>query len=299
MRAYGVLVGTPLGVVACLVALRRAISVYGRLGVRRRLPSSRHASLPAVGPLIRAPSWLVAALRAADVKADPAPVVLWWFTAVVVAPTTAWLVGGPMAGFLSLVATVIVPGAALVGGRGRSSARLVAALPDALESTARSLRSGASLGQALDEASTSVRGPLGAELARVGADVERGRSLTQAVEAMGDLHRLPEVDLVVAALCLGHEAGGAHAQALDGLATTVRQRTDLAGEIRALSAQARISALVIGLAPVGFAAFSVVADQDMGRFLLGSSAGRLFLCAGLVLDALGWLWMRHLCRLAP
>ena len=104
--------------------------------------------------------------------------------------------------------------------------------------------------------------------------------------------------LGVAALCLGAETGGAQARAVDGVAATVRERLAVAAELRALSSQARISALVIGLAPIGFGAFAAATDPRTAQFMLHTPAGLALLVGGLILDALGWLWMQRLARVA-
>ena len=104
--------------------------------------------------------------------------------------------------------------------------------------------------------------------------------------------------LGVAALCLGAETGGAQARAVDGVAATVRERLAVAAELRALSSQARISALVIGLAPIGFGAFAAATDPRTSAFMLHTPAGLILLATGLVLDGLGWLWMQRLARVA-
>jgi tight adherence protein C len=65
-------------------------------------------------------------------------------------------------------------------------------------------------------------------------------------------------------------------------------------EVRALSAQARASAVVIGIAPVAFLLVVAVADPTAIGFLVGSPAGLMCLGSGLGLDALGALWMRRI-----
>ncbi|MGI8810368.1 MAG: type II secretion system F family protein, partial [Acidimicrobiales bacterium] len=143
---------------------------------------------------------------------------------------------------------------------------------------------------------TSTGRVLAGELSRAAAEAAQGASLVSALEAVGTRRPLPGVRLGVAALCLGAETGGAQARAVDGVAATVRERLAVAAELRALSSQARISALVIGLAPLGFGAFAAAADPRTSEFLLHTPAGLALLVTGLVLDALGWLWMQRLAK---
>ena len=178
--------------------------------------------------------------------------------------------------------------------RARRDRQLEQTLPDALDAVARSLRSGGSLRQAVEEAAVAVRGPLQAELVAVTRDVRDGAAMDDALERWCERRPLAGVRLATAALALGAETGGASAQAIDGVAATLRTNLGIAGEVRALSSQARLSALVIVLAPIAFALLAATSDGTTATFLLGTPFGWTCLAIGLGLDAVGWLWMRRL-----
>lgn len=172
--------------------------------------------------------------------------------------------------------------------------RVDAALPETLESMARSLRSGSSLRLAIAEAGASAPAPLGEGLGEVAEATGRGRPLNVAIDRWRDATPGDGVPLAAAALGLGAELGGAAARSLDGVAGTLRDRNAVRSEVRALSAQARASAAVIGIAPVAFLLVVAAADPAAIRFLVGSPIGLLCLASGLGLDALGAWWMRHI-----
>jgi tight adherence protein B len=89
--------------------------------------------------------------------------------------------------------------------------------------------------------------------------------------------------------------GGSPARAIDGVAATLRARQALAEEIRALSSQARASAVVIAGSPLVFGAASATTDERTGAFLR-TPLGLALVAAGVVLDVVGWWWMSKLCR---
>lgn len=167
-------------------------------------------------------------------------------------------------------------------------------LPDALDAIARSLRSGASLPQAIGETARASRGEVGRDLTEVSAAVDRGEPLAAALHAWGEMRATAGVRLASAAIALGAESGGAAARAIDGVANTLRTNLAIAGEVRALSAQARLSALVIVLAPVGFTLFTATTDAGTLELLLTTPLGIACLAVGGGLDLVGWLWMRRL-----
>jgi len=247
-------------------------------------------------PRLTPPSWLPTAL--VDAGCDLSADTVWsaWVGAGGFVIAIAAIMSGPALAALAAGVVAIAPLAVLRVSRGRGPARLEAALPEGLESVARALRSGASLRQAIGEAAKTTPGPLGRELLRVSVDAAHGMPLLVTLEALAVRRPLSGVRLAVAALCLGAEAGGAQARAVDGVATTLRERLAVAAEARALASQARMSALVIGIAPIGFGVFAASTDPRTAEFLLHTSAGITLLGAGLALDGLGWLWMQRLCR---
>ena len=182
-------------------------------------------------------------------------------------------------------------------GRRRRAQRLEEAVPVALEAVARSLRSGAGLRHALSEAAAHGPVALRADLASVVTRTERGEALVDALEGWAARRPSPGVRLAVAALCLGAETGGAQARAVDGVATTLRQRLAAAAEARALAAQARASAAVIALAPIAFCVLASSTDPRVATFLFRSPLGFAVLAAGIALDVVGAWWMARLTRL--
>jgi tight adherence protein B len=167
-------------------------------------------------------------------------------------------------------------------------------LPDVLDAVARSLRSGSSMRQAVEEAGRDHTGPLAADLGRVTSSLHGGAPLADALARWDRDRAVPGVRLAVAALCLGAETGGASARAIDGVAATLRTNLAIAGEVRALSSQARLSALVIVLAPLAMSVIATSSDGGTARFLLTTPIGIACLAIGLGLDGIGWLWMRRI-----
>ena len=163
------------------------------------------------------------------------------------------------------------------------------AIPQALELTARALRSGASVLTALDTVATEIPETGWREV--VGR-VRGGLSLTEALD--GWVGHQPERQTAAALLVLGHRSGAAMAASLDRAAASLRQRRALGDEIRALTSQTRTSGTVVAAAPAGFAAVIAVADPGALGALLATPVGVLSLVIGLVLEGLGVWWMGRL-----
>lgn len=177
---------------------------------------------------------------------------------------------------------------------GREVRAQTAALPLALEEVSRSLRAGRSLRQAIAETGTRLPGALGAELAQIARLAADGLPLTDAVAWWRSARPAREVRLACAALTLCARAGGEPARALDGVAATIRAEQALAGEVRAQSAQARLSAVCITLAPLLFTGLTCLGDEATATFLFRTRAGWACLAVGLGLDLLAAVWMRRI-----
>ncbi len=176
--------------------------------------------------------------------------------------------------------------------RGRARARFEAALPEVLERVASALRGGVGLGEAIG--AQSVAGPVAFDLRRVQARRDLGLGLAEAVAVWPEERPLPSVRSAAGAFAVAATMGGRSATALDGLATSLREHRSAAAEARALSAQARLSAIVVGAAPVGYLALSAVIDPGSVDVLVGTPVGRACLVAGLALELLGLVWMRRI-----
>jgi len=262
----------------------------------RRVPPTRSTAGPNAGGLLAPPQWLGVRLVDMGLAVDPATAwVVWAGGALTV---TAWALVAAGAG-AGLLAAGVVAGSPYLGWRllrHRGDAAIEAALPAAVETVAAGLRSGASLRQALGEAAAATPGALGADLVAVAQSTERGSGVVAALEGWAARRPLPGVRLVVAALCLSAETGGAAARAVDAVAATLRQRLAAEGEARALATQARTSAAVMAAAPAAFCAVSAVVDPRSSAFLLRTPLGLALLAAGLGLDAAGAVWMARLTR---
>ena len=210
---------------------------------------------------------------------------------VALSPTPLWLGARGRSGRLRWLPEVAGSRLSALSRRWRMRFGQDDAIPQALELSARALRSGASVLTALDTVATEIPETGWREV--VGR-VRRGLSLTDALDVW--VGGLPERQTAAALLVLGHRSGAAMAASLDRAAASLRQRQALGDEIRALTSQTRTSGQVVAAAPAGFAAVIAVADPGAMGALLATPVGLLSLVVGLVLEGLGIWWMGRLCR---
>ena len=169
-------------------------------------------------------------------------------------------------------------------------------IPQMLELLGRCLRAGASLRTAVNTVAHDFPRSM---LSDVVAQANSGVSLTEAIDrwASGNTDcQNTDRQMAAALLVLGHISGAAMASSLDRAAASIRQRQSLSDEIRALTAQTRMSSLVVAVAPVGFAGVIALVDSESLVVLLTTPVGILSLVLGSILECLGIWWMSRLSR---
>jgi tight adherence protein B len=242
------------------------------------------------------PAWLeprlARMLDAAAIDTPPVQVLHMWLLVAFVAAILGAALDMHL-GLLGVVAVLVGGPAALHGLRNRRARAISAAVPDSLERVAAELRSGGTVGTAIAWLASDP-GSLAEDFARVEARMQLGAALPDALATWANERDGSGVQSVAGALAVAHEQGGRAADALESLATSLREQLGVVAEARALSAQARYSAVVVGVGPIVYLAFTIVVDPRTVDALFGTSLGRLCLVVALALEGAGAWWMRRI-----
>ena len=202
--------------------------------------------------------------------------------------------GGAVGAGIGAVAGIAVALMALRANRHRRDRVIEAQLPGFLEAIARGLRTGLQLGPATVEAVSSTPLPLGHEVAPLAAELNRGLRSADVFDRWARRRPGSGAGLAAAAMAFAATAGGARARAIDGVAATLRDRASLEAEVRSLTSQARVSAMMIAALPLGFMLMSATVSSHSAGFLFTTRLGLVILVCGLGLDVIGGLWMRRI-----
>jgi tight adherence protein B len=205
-----------------------------------------------------------------------------------------WWWAGPVAG--AIAGSVGVAGFALRRRRAltRHAATIDEGLADAVRAIAAGLRAGLSVAQAIRFAATESEGSLGDGLARVVDAAEVGEPLDEAVHRWAMEAGTDDARLVEGVLGLHRRSGGDLPRVLDRVGETLRERRAIDREVRALTAQARLSGAILGLLPIGFFAFLWLTSRRDIEGAIRTPLGLTSVAIGLVLELLAFVWIRHL-----
>lgn len=179
---------------------------------------------------------------------------------------------------------------------GNRATRIEKQLPEALSLQAGLLRAGQSLGRSLRILAEETKPPLSEELQRMLREVDLGRPIDQALERLAARIPSKDLDMWVTAMLVHRQTGGNLAGVMDSSARRVTSRLQLRSEVRAMTAQGRLSGLVVAGAPLAFFLLMSLGSREQVDFLFKSPLGLVVLASGLTLNGLGLLWIRHALR---
>ena len=177
---------------------------------------------------------------------------------------------GPAAAPVAAGLAPAVASRVLRARRERYRRAVEAGAADIAMALADALSGGHSLRGALMTASGSLDGPPGNELRRTAAQLELGAPTDDALEAMRRRIGSPRIDVIVAGALLQRRAGGDLAKLLRSCARAFEDEARLIGEVRAATAQARFTGLVVVLLPLGGAGLAELASPGFVARLLTS-----------------------------
>jgi tight adherence protein B len=170
-------------------------------------------------------------------------------------------------------------------------------IPEALDLMGRAMRAGHAFPTAVKMVGDEMADPIGKEFRILFDETNYGVPQNEALMRLAD--RVPVEDLryFVVAVMIQRESGGNLAELLDNIASIVRARLKLLGEVRTLSAEGRMSAWILGLLPFAVALIVNIVNPKFMSVLWTDPAGLRMVGGALVMMALGVWWMRKIIQI--
>jgi tight adherence protein B len=178
--------------------------------------------------------------------------------------------------------------------RARRLALFERQFPEALDFLARSLRAGHSISASLDMLSAELPPPLGPEFRIVYEEQNLGAPLEVALRRLVDRVPLMDVRFFVSAVLLQRQTGGNLAEILRNLARVIRERFQLKGQVRAMSAHGRITAAFLTVLPIVTMLGLMLLAPDYLRSMARDQHGRYLIAAAILGQITGYFLMRRI-----
>jgi tight adherence protein B len=211
----------------------------------------------------------------------------------------AWLFSGApflLALLLGLAAAIWVPH--FIVGRliAKRLARFTTLFPDAIDLMVRGLRSGLPVSETIAACGREMADPVGPEFQKIADSVRIGQTLDDALWETVSRLDTPEFKFFVISLSVQKETGGNLAETLSNLSGILRSRKQMKLKIRAMSSEARASALILGSLPFVMFMIIYLINPEYEGILFTDPRGQMMLGAGVGLMGIGGLVMSKMVR---
>lgn len=167
-------------------------------------------------------------------------------------------------------------------------------LPDTLTLIANSLKAGFGLLQSFNVAAEQMEHPISTELARTIYEMNMGSSIEEALLALSERSGSKDMDIVVTAIVVQRTVGGNLAEILDTVSTTMRDRARIRQEVQTLTAQQKLTGMVIGMLPLGVGGmFALISPEYLGP-LFTTVMGKTMIAMAIVMESIGLMIIRRI-----
>ena len=213
--------------------------------------------------------------------------------------------GGALAywfgGWAAAVAVILLgawsPVVALNALTARRQATFAAQLPETLTMLAGSLKAGYSLLQAVDMVAKETTPPMAEEFKRVLADARLGLPVEQALDKMAVRIDNTNFNWMIMAIKIQREVGGNLVEVLTTLAETIRERETVARQIKVLTAEGRLSAIILLALPFFVGISLYLLNPGYMGLLFSNTAGLLMLAFSVIMMVIGAFWLRKIVKI--
>jgi len=166
--------------------------------------------------------------------------------------------------------------------------------PEAIDLLGRSIRAGHALSTGLSMVAEEAEEPVASEFRQVFEEQKFGLPMGESLKGLTDRIQLPDTRIFSTALMVQRDVGGNLAEILDNLSDVIRERFKFRRQLRTHTAQGRMTAWILGIAPLVAGAGMFMLNPDYMRPLLHEPLGRIMLMSALGLQVFGYLVIRRI-----
>ncbi|MBO1267212.1 type II secretion system F family protein [Arthrobacter cavernae] len=237
-----------------------------------------------------------ARLDAAGLKRQPADYVLLAGIVVTFAGVTGFILGGLVFAILMALIAVLVLAALLKVLTSRRAAKFDEQVPDTLQMLTGGMRAGHSLLRAVDAAAQESEAPMAEEMGRIVNETRIGRDLGESLNDVAIRTQSEDFSWIAQAIEIHREVGGDLAEVLDHVGETIRDRNQIRRQVKALSAEGRMSALVLLALPVVMFIALQFMNPVYAQTFTSTVPGYVMIAVAVVMLSLGAFWLSRLIK---
>lgn len=177
-------------------------------------------------------------------------------------------------------------------------AQLIRQLPRFLDHVVRGLYTGRTLGDAMFNAQDEVRDPLYGIIGKVRRNVDLGMALPDSFQEVADRYAVKELQILALGIRVNTRYGGNMSDLISNIVRFINEREKLAGQLRAMTGETRLSAVVLAVVPSAIAVFIMIMNPSYITGMWNDPSGRNWILFALALQCSGiliiWRMMRSI-----
>ncbi|MDO5287559.1 MAG: type II secretion system F family protein [Actinomycetia bacterium] len=272
---------------------RRRMMAGGRSGQRTTLTTAADYTTDAVNKVLeKRGSGLAVLVDMAGIKTSVTDLVVVVAAAALAAGALGVVLANPAVGLVAAALVVVGFRVALSIMISRQKKAFAGQLDSTLQMMASSLRAGYSLLQAVQAMGNEADSPTKEEFARVINETRIGRPLNDSLTEVATRMDSEDFTWVAQAIAINREVGGNLADVLDGVAKTIRDRSQLQRQVAALASEGKLSAIILMALPFGITIFLSFANPGYLNQLFTTPIGWGITGAAVVMLIIGGIWLR-------
>lgn len=230
-------------------------------------------------------------LYQAGVKQAPADFTVMIVASAIVAAVVGTLLFSLFIGILLALATPFLAKLVLASRTQKRRARFEVQLTDTIQMLIGGLRVGHSIMRSLEAAAQEAQAPTSEELSRIVNEVRIGKDPRRAIEDCAERMDSEDFRWIGQAIQINREVGGDLAEVLEQVAGTIRERSEIKGHVRALSAEGKMSAVVLMVLPLAVGFFTSVLNPGYMKPFAEHPVGIALIVLSAILFTIGGFWM--------
>ena len=156
------------------------------------------------------------------------------------------------------------------------------------------IKAGFTFQQAMESIADDMQPPISTEFAKALREMRFGVSKNDALHQMVERVQNNDLGLLVSAVITSDQVGGNLSEILDIISDTIKDRIRIKQEIRVLSAQGRMSGIVIGLLPVAIIVMLMIMNPVYFMSFFESFIGKFMLGVSALMEAIGFMVIRKI-----
>jgi tight adherence protein B len=213
------------------------------------------------------------------------------------AVVTAIFARSAFAPFVAGAAGVGAPIAWLANRRSARLHRFEEQFPEALDLMSRAIRAGHAFQTAMGMAADELEEPVGPEFKTTFDQQNFGLPIADALRALSERVPLLDIRFFVTAVLIQRDTGGNLAEILDNLAHVVRERFKIRRQVRVHTAHGRFTGYVLLALPAALGVALSVINPDHMNLLFREHMGQVMLVGAIVMQTIGFIWIRHVIKI--